>query len=315
MGSLLENLESQDPVLLRNFNPAAAITTSTWSYISLVIAHIPLGLLPHIGNKLWALKDEKSRHRFVIMAFTFGLILPAITLGGAMARAVLGDDLITNGLGGANVALPALFIEIFPTWLAALLGVGILAAVMSTADGLVISTSQVFANDIYRGSIAPRIHKNIKANELEKRVLLISRVITVLILIGSGFLAWAVIDMNIVLLMWAGIGGFTAALMGPLVLGSLWQGITRAGALTGFWTGALIFILIHAEIINGLWLVGTGLEDFGRWFALHAKSPYSSATMGGIASIIVTVAVSRFSEPLTDEHLFSVIHEEASEQL
>lgn len=311
LASLVENLRSQDPALLQNFNPAAAITTSTWSYISLVIAHIPLGLLPHIGNKIWALQDEKSRHRFVMLAFTFGLILPAITLGGALARGVLGDELMHNGLGGANVALPALFIQIFPNWLAALLGVGILAAVMSTADGLVISTSQVFANDIYRRSIAPRIHQHLSADELEQRVLFISRVITVLILVGSGVLAWAVIDMNIVLLMWAGIGGFTAALMGPLVLGSLWQGITRAGALAGFWTGAITFILIHAEIIDGLWLVGTVLEDVGYWFALHAKSPYSAATLGGIASILVTIVISQFSRSLPTGHMQYVLNETA----
>ena len=74
---LLDNLRAQDPQLLRNFHPATAITASVWSYASLVIAHIPLGLLPHIGNKLWALKDERSQTRFLILAFTFGMILPA----------------------------------------------------------------------------------------------------------------------------------------------------------------------------------------------------------------------------------------------
>ena len=299
---LLNNLESQDPTLVQNFNPLAAITTSSWSYFSVAVAHIPLGLLPHIGNKLWALKDEGKRNRFLILAFTFGMILPAITLGGATARAILGDDLISNGLGGANLALPALFIEIFPAWLAALLGVGILAAVMSTADGLVISTSQVFANDIYRCSIAPRLKVSQNEVDLERNVLIISRVITVLVLVGSGVLAWMVIDMNIVLLMWAGIGGFTAALMGPLVMGSLWQGVTKTGAIAGFWTGALVFILIHAEIIDGLRLVGTVFEDSGRWFALHAKNPYSSATLGGAASVLITAIVSWLSSSLPETH-------------
>ena len=41
------------------------------------------------------------------------------------------------------MALSVLFIELFPGWLAALLGIGILAAVMSTADGLVVSSSQI----------------------------------------------------------------------------------------------------------------------------------------------------------------------------
>ena len=289
LGALLENLGAQDGRLLKVFNPDVPITASPWSMFALVVAHIPLGLLPHIGNKLWALKDERSRNRFLILAFTFGLVLPGIALGGATARAVLGDSLLG---GGANTALPALFIEIFPTWLAALLGVGILAAVMSTADGLVISTSQVFANDIYRLSIAPRVHSKRSEAELDRNVLLISRVVTALVLLGSAVLAWFVIDMNVVLLIWAGVGGFIAALAGPLVLGSVWNGVSRSGALAGFWTGAIVFILIHAQIVSGLWLAGTSLEAAGQWFAFHAQSPYSAATMGSIAGVLVTVLVS-----------------------
>ncbi len=307
LGNLIEQLRNQDPSLLDGFNRQTAITASVWSYVTLTVAHIPLGLLPHIGNKLWALDNENSRNRFLIMAFTFGMLLPAITLGGASARAILGDKLLADGLGAANTALPALFIEIFPAWLAALLGVGILAAVMSTADGLVISTSQVFANDIYRRSIAPRIHAGRDQAVLDRNILIISRVTTVLTLIGSALLAWLVMDMNVVLLVWAGVGGFTAALSGPLVLGSLWRGVTRAGAIAGFWTGAFAFILIHAEIVSGLWLTGTPLQDFGLWFAFNAKSPYSAATLGGIASVIVTVLISRYSTPLPESHLQRVM--------
>jgi len=294
LDSLLDNLGGQDGRLLEWFNPEVPITASPWSMFAIVVAHIPLGLLPHIGNKLWALKDERSRNRFLIFAVTFGLVLPGIALGGATARAVLGDDLLG---GGANTALPALFIELFPTWLAALLGVGILAAVMSTADGLVISTSQVFANDIYRRSIAPRVHHELSPEALDKNVLLISRLVTALTLVGSAVLAWFVMDMNVTLLIWAGIGGFIAALAGPLVLGSVWNGVSRAGALAGFWTGAIVFILIHTGIVSNLWPDFASLEAAGQWFALHARSPYSAATMGGICSVLVTTIVSRKGLP------------------
>ncbi len=290
LDSLLDNLRGQDRRLLDVFNPEVPITASPWSMFAVVIAHIPLGLLPHIGNKLWALKDEKSRNRFLILAFTFGLVLPGIALGGATARAVLGDSLLG---GGANTALPALFIEMFPTWLAALLGVGVLAAVMSTADGLVISTSQVFANDIYRRSVAPRLHQTLSEEALDRNVLLISRIVTVLTLVGSAVLAWFVIDMNVVLLIWAGVGGFIAALAGPLVLGSVWNGVSRNGALAGFWTGAIVFILIHTGVVSNLWPDIPSLALAGEWFAFHARSPYSAATMGSICSVLVTIIVSR----------------------
>ena len=296
---LLESLRAEDPELLSTFNQATNTTASLWAAITVTIAHIPLGLLPHIGNKLWALRDERSRTRFLALAFTFGILLPAITLGGMNARVVLGDALFSTP-GGANSALPALFIEIFPTWLAALLGVGILSAVMSTADGLVISTSQVFANDIYRRSIAPRIHADLDQSALDRNVLTISRVVTALTVVGAAILGWATMDMNVVLLMWIGVGGFVAALMGPLVLGSVWFGVTRAGALAGFWAGAVTFILIRSEIIDGLWLTGTALENAGRWFSFYATNPYSAATFGAAASVIATVLVSRLSTPLPE---------------
>lgn len=298
--NLLNSLRQQDPNLLSNFNPISSITTSSWSYITVVIAHIPLGLLPHIGNKLWALKDESQRNRFLILAFIFGMILPMMALGGLTARAILGDELISNG---ANTALPALFLELFPSWLAALLGVGILAAIMSTADGLLISTSQVFANDIYRRSIAPRFQKHLNETELDKRVLSISRVVTVLTLLGSIALGWSIMHMNVTLLIWAGVGGFTAALMGPLVFGSLFNGITRAGSLAGFWGGAISFVLIHGQILSGQWLRGTPLESAGIWFDFYATSPYSAATFGGLVSIVLCVVVSRFTKPLSQTHL------------
>lgn len=291
--AMMANIASQDGRLLQLFNPDVPIVASPWSMFALVIAHIPLGLLPHIGNKLWALKDERSRSRFLTLAFTFGIILPGIVLGGIMARAVLGDELLG---GGANTALPALFIEIFPAWLAALLGVGVLAAVMSTADGLVISTSQVFANDIYRRSIAPRMHSDLSLQQLDRNVLIISRIVTAMVLVGSAVLAWSVIDMNVTLLIWAGVGGFIAALAGPLVLGSIWNGVSPRGALIGFWTGVVVFILIHAQIVSRYWPSSASLVSAGEWFAFHARSPYSAATMAAIVGVVITVVVSKLED-------------------
>jgi sodium/proline symporter len=301
-GNLIATLRAEDPALLGTFNPAANTTASWWAAVTVTIAHIPLGLLPHIGNKLWALKDEKSRSRFIAMAFTFGIVLPAITLGGMTARAVLGDDLLQTS-GAANSALPALFIEIFPTWIAALLGVGVLSAVMSTADGLVISTSQVFANDIYRRSIVPRLHPDISQERLDRNVLTISRAMTAFTIVGAAILGWLTMEMNVVLLMWIGVGGFVAALMGPLVIGSFWWGMTRAGALSGFWGGAITFILIRGQFVSGEWLAGSALEGFGAWFDFYATNPYSAATFGAAVSAIVTLVVSRFTAPLPAEHI------------
>jgi len=134
-------------------------------------------------------------------------------------------------------------------------------------------------------------------------VLAISRAVTALTVIGAAALGWATMNMNVVLLMWIGVGGFVAALMGPLVIGSLWLGATRAGAISGFWAGAITFVLIRGRIIDGTWLAGTALEGFGEWFAFYSTNPYSAATFGAAVGAVVTVVVSRFTAPLPAEHL------------
>ena len=218
---------------------------SYWDFLTIFIAHLPLGLLPHIGNKLWALKSDSDQTKSITLSFAFGLLLPAIICGGLLARAILDDVLLADG-SHPNNAILALFIAILPAWAAALIGSGVLAAVMSTADGLVVPSAQIFANDIFCRTIAPIKLPNASPQELDRISLNISRIATILILVGTIGIAWWTRDMNIALLVWIGVGGFMAAIAEPIFLGIFWRGATRAGALTGFMVGVGAFSVFKA---------------------------------------------------------------------
>ena len=307
MGGVVRRIGELDPDLTGWLNRSTPLYHSWWSIVSVLLAHIPLGLLPHIGNKLWALKEDQDRYRFVKLAFGVGLTLGLLGLGGILARAVLGDALFAEGRN-PNEALPALFIELFPTWFAALVGVGILAAIMSTADGLVVSSSQILANDIYRRSIVPRFQSQLSEKEVDHRVLLISRWSTVGVLIGCMFLAWSLQNYNIALLVWIGSGGMMAAFAGPLVMGALWRGVTKAGAYTGLVLGMTTFIVLHSGVLG--YVVGPEstypLSGVVRWFWIEAPNPYSCAAFGEMVSVASTWAVSKLTQPLKKEHVESM---------
>ena len=181
---MVQSLEAQDPGLTQVLHPTNPVLNSKWDVFSIFVMHAPLGLLPHVGNKLWALKNNRDQVRFISIAFVFGMTLPAIALGGILCRAILGDALMVDG-ASANDAIPALFIATLPAWLAALIGAGVLAAIMSTADGLVVSTSQVFANDIYRRTIAPRLATQPSDATIDRISLRISRIAAVVVVAGS----------------------------------------------------------------------------------------------------------------------------------
>lgn len=302
-GGLVASLKTQDANFVKVLNPDAALVSSWWAVASLVLATIPLGLLPHLGNKLWALKSDTQRYRFITLVFAMGMLLPAIGLGGLLARALLGDALLVSGAGG-NEAIPALFIELFPAWVAALLGVGVLAAVMSTADGLVISSSQVIANDFYRRTFARRWHADWSEEAVEAQTLKISRWATLGTLVVSAALAWSFMGMNVLLLVWVGLGGMMAALAGPLVLGTLWRGVTAKGAISGFVGGAVTFVILHAGLLDPDWFGTAGsVRSALEWFVRQAPNPYSCAALGEIVGVLLTVAVSLYTDCLPSDHL------------
>jgi len=300
--AVIDNLRDQDENLVTTLNPATPLYHSWWSILAILLAHMPLGLLPHLGNKLWALKDTDGQIRFVRLAFLFGMTMALLGVGGLLARALLGDTLYQEGMN-PNAALPMLFIELFPPWLAALVGVGVLSAIMSTADGLVVSSSQIIANDIYRRTLVPRLKLGISHDALDASVLAISRISTVVVLLLCMGMAWALIDTNIAMIVWIGNGGMMAAFAGPLVVGALWRGVTRHGAYAGLLTGFLTFIVLHTRQLDPSWFGPGMLHAIVTWLYQEGPNPYSCAAMGEIVSVLVTFVVSRLTRPLPTEYV------------
>ena len=310
LSGLIDRLETQNSNLVQPLNPESALTHSWWSIVAVLFAHIPLGLLPHLGNKLWALKGVGDQRTFIKLAFLFGLTLGMMGLGGLLARGLLGDALLLEG-ANPNQALPLVFIELFPTWLAALIGVGILAAIMSTADGLVVSSSQIVANDLYRRSIAPRLKKPPSEDRLDQQVLTISRVTTVVVLVITMGMAWTLMETNIALIVWIGTGGMMAAFAGPLVVGALWRGVTRAGAYTGLASGFVTFLILHTQLLDPSWFGSGWLHGAVVWLHGEGPNPFSCAAMGEAVSVSLTFLVSRSTQPLPQSHLEGMFTEAA----
>ncbi len=299
---MVDNLAAQDENLVTPLNPSTPLYHSWWSIVAIVFAHMPLGLLPHLGNKLWALKDTDGQMQFVRLAFIFGLTMAMLGVGGLLARALLGDALYEPGMN-PNASLPMLFIELFPPWLAALVGVGVLSAIMSTADGLVVSSSQIIANDIYRRTLVPRMKLDLSHDALDSSVLAISRISTVVVVLLCMGMAWALIDTNIAIIVWIGNGGMMAAFAGPLVVGALWRGVTKHGAYAGLIAGFGTFALLYLQVLDPNWFEPGTLKNIVTWLEGEGPNPYSCAAMGEFVSVAVTLGVSKLTRPLPDAHI------------
>tara|TARA_Y100001970_G_scaffold284748_1_gene402762 strand:- start:979 stop:1356 length:378 start_codon:yes stop_codon:yes gene_type:complete len=117
-------------------------------------------------------------------------------------------------------------------------------------------------------------------------------------------LAWALMEKNVALIVWIGTGGMMAAFAGPLVVGALWKGVTKAGAYAGLLAGFLTFVIFHSQIINPNWFSPeSGLFLIADWLYKEGPNPYSCAVLGEIVSITATFGVSSFSKELPENHL------------
>ena len=294
VSGVVERIRELDADDVRLLNPTSAIVGSWWGIFAIWFAHIPLGMLPHIGNKLWALRDTRQQRRFLTISFVIGVLMPSLALGGLLARAVLGDQLFAPG-ESPNYSIPALFVAVLPPWIAAFLGMGMLAAVMSTADGLAVAVSQIFANDLFRRTHAPKM--NLSDAQVDRAALHISRIATALVMGVCMAMAayFHTQKTNIAIIIWLGIGGMTAALTGPFLLGAIWRGVSRTGAHVGFFTGAGIFLLMS--------LASAFEVDLGAFLNRQCANPFVRATIGGMASALVTVLISRHTPLPPAAHL------------
>lgn len=277
-GAINNALVAADPKLGWDnyFSDGDPIFGSFGLVVLLFLAHLPFAMNPHIGKLAFALNDPKQIRTFLLIAIPIGSILGFTILGGLHARALVGPDI------KPDAAIPVLFTQLFPPFIAGMLGVGVLSAIMSTSDGLFIALAVIFSNDIYKRTLAPRIHQNKTPQQIDRIALHISRVSIVVVGAVAVWMAWSPPKFLAVLL-WIGIGGIVSGATGPLLIGSLWRRATKAGAIASFLTGVLLYAYLY--VIYG-------------W-----KNPFGVAGTCVVAAAVVMVVVSLLTKPLPQEHL------------
>ncbi len=264
-----------------------------WVIFLLFIAHIGFTAQPHLGNKFFAIKGSQYMKKFMTAAAIVGIALPLMFLGGVLGRA--------QGIQISNpdAIIPMLFVENLPAVLAAFLGVAILSAIISTADGLIIAISQIFANDLYRKTYVPWSGGDPTSDRVNQRALWISRISTVVVTIVA-VAAVRTPPQYLSILLWVGIGGIISAYSGPYLVGTFREETSKTAAIIAFVVAFGVYFVIHLGPQFGL---------YEGWYPYN-QNPFASTGIGLIISCMVTYIVSQFTEPLPTSHLDEVFRPE-----
>ena len=218
---------------------------------------VGLGYLgqPHICARFMAIRDA----RYLRAACVASIVWAALVCAGAV-----GVGLVTHGwfrpvpapagsggtidpadprphLADPEEALPRLAIAVFPEWLAGFVVSAIMAPIMSSSAGFLLSASSSLSEDVY-----PHL---LRRNAGEKELVLVARLGTLAIgLIALGLaLATNPLDKraavySLVLYAWGGLSGCFSA---PIIMALYYPRMTRAGCLAGMIIGAATTLVWH----------------------------------------------------------------------
>jgi SSS family transporter len=254
------------------FIPGHSTFGAFWLVALLFVAHIPFSILPHLGNKFMAVKSGKDMKKLIMYCTLIATVLPLMGIGGMHGIAAVGYD---AGISPDQI-IPVLFSEIFPPILAAFFAVAVLSAIMSTSDGLIVSLTQLLANDIYRKTIVPRI--NVTKEKAEKTELMISRYGTFVVII-VGILMALNPPKFLAVFLWIGIGGIVSATAGPLVVGALWKRATKGGAIISLLTGTIVYWVVYLP------------------FGFNFSNPFAAAGLGVLVGMVTMIIYTLTATP------------------
>lgn len=267
-------------------DPSVPTFSSWWVIVLLLIAHLGFVTQPHLGNKFFALRGGGQTRQFIVLSSVTGLTVGFLFLGGVLGRA-MGIE-----VESPDQIMPLMFLELLPGWAAAALAIAILSAIISTADGLLMSISQIFANDLYRKTWVRLRGGDVNSPEVDRRALLVGRIG---ILVTGVVAALAVFNPPELLsiLLWVGIGGIISSLTGPVFVGLFWKGATAFGATAAASLAFCLYFAIHLGPQFGLY------EGMSPWNA----NPFASTGVASMVGLALTVLLSPLGKRLPEEHL------------
>lgn len=219
---------------------------------------------PHLFTKFFAMKDHKTMFKAILLG-TAGMFFSATLIEWAGVNGIASIQNIEK----ADQIIPMILQRGMNPFLASIFIAGIVAAGMSTIDGILVTTTGAVTRDIYQ--------KIINKDATDETVMKLSKVVTVIIgiiVICFGvFQPGSIFEIN--LFAFSGMAIFVV----PILFGIYWKKATAKGAIASVIVGIISLLLFTLNPSVKALAMG-----------LHALFPTT------IIASIVMIVVSKFTE-------------------
>ncbi len=229
--SVLHALESASPNHASLFNGLSGAAAGMFMVGGFSWFFGYLGGMPQLSMRFMAIKDARQAK----LARNIGISWTVIAYVGAMLLGLIGLAIFgPNALPDREYVMPATIMKIFPPALAALLITGAIAAIISTADSLLVLSSTELSENII---------KPLRRISDQRLILRQSRLITAILAIialAIAYLSPQKVIFTLVSYVWAGIGCTFSVV---ILLTLFWKSFHGRAALVAMVSG-LAFTIV-----------------------------------------------------------------------
>ncbi len=243
VGHAMDTIAAQDPNLVKAVNPASGLFGSAFSvYVCGFVIGFALVCQPHIMTKALYVGDAKAVRRYLVVAITVSLIFTAMLLVGLYAHL---SDIPAAALARQDGVVMAYVTHTFSPTMIAIITVALMAAGMSTLDGILVALSTIAGRDLYLGVAERRWLRDASEEQKSRAAHRASK----LILVALGLVAFAIsVHPPHLLGIFGQIGvyGIVAASAAPILFGILLPRFDATGALASSMIGLGTHFVLYA---------------------------------------------------------------------
>ncbi|MFB6312087.1 MAG: sodium/proline symporter, partial [Salinirussus sp.] len=202
---------------------------------------ISLGFIgqPHVMQRFQAIESARRLSRGAVIA----TVLSAIRLSMPIFIGISGYVLLDNVGDPENIMIEALP-DLFPAWIAGILMAGIISAILSTSDSMLLLTASEVTRSIYERFINP--------DAGQRQLILVGRVVLVLFMALAVAIAAANITSIFALIVF-GWTGLAASLGVPLVMLLFWESTTSEGVIAGMIVGFIMTAVNNQMLLTEIY--------------------------------------------------------------
>ncbi|MCO4781768.1 MAG: sodium:solute symporter family protein [Candidatus Cloacimonetes bacterium] len=239
-GTMFTQLKAQDPNLVEFINPGSHLFRN---FFEVFIANFCIGFAltsqPHFLIKALYVKTDREVNQYLALTMLIGSLYLMVVMVGLYARLKFGDTYI----GHMDQVTSIYIIQSFGPVTSALISIALLAAGMSTLDGILVALTAIFSNDIYLTFRKKKLSSMDKESKLRLALKISQITLVVLGIISFGICLQQYYSQKLSIAIYAQtwIYAFCNASVYPLVMGMFYENVRKIP----IFSAAFVAVVVH----------------------------------------------------------------------